>query len=113
MSTYSHETQQIADHAQRVTAEADTISTRSADLAGTGAGDHLMYGVLCGAVAHPVLSAMAGSGGEVVQGLTEVLRSAADSLTTAAELYQRQEDEHVDLSDQIVSHLDSIQLPPR
>lgn len=112
MTSYSHETQEITRHAQRVTSESETVSAQQGIVSEGGAGDLLMYGVLCGAIAHPILSSVAGSAGGVIGGLTDLLDSAAENLTSAAALYQQQEDEHIDLSEDIVQTLGAIDRPP-
>jgi len=107
----SHEAGEITDHAAHISSEAEAISGLSARLTADGVGDLLMYGVLVGQIAHPVLSAVASSKSQAIRDLSAVLDSTAESLTTAAELYTDTETSAVEKSRAVQTEIEKIQVP--
>lgn len=105
--------EQIGSHATAVDGTKDAIASVGSDLAAAGAGNYLMYGVFCGAIAYPILSNTANGGGESVTGLEELLEAAATNLQRAADLYAGTEEVNAALGDQVAAIVDDIPVPER
>jgi len=111
VSNFSHETSEISTHAGHIDALAQEIGTISTTLHSGGVGSTEMYGILVGQLAHPVLSAVAGSKSQAITSLSEVLGSTVQTLHTAAQTYSSTEIEAADKSKVVQSQIKQIQIP--
>lgn len=108
MSDYVYDLAAIEAHKQRVVGQQTTIGGLSGQMSSAGAGGKEMYGILIGQIAHPILSHAAQGGADVITSLADLLEGMADGLQSTVQAYRDTESDHIDRTEQIVKHLDSI-----
>lgn len=92
MGEFTVEVGEIRTHEGKIRNLGDEVDAIASDLASTGVGNYLMYGVLVGAIAYPALSLVADQKSTVLGELSEVLHGEADQLAGTCEAYDAVED---------------------
>lgn len=103
MSDFTVEVGDIRTHEGKIRHLGDEVDTIATDLADSGVGDYLMYGVLVGAIAYPALSLVANHKSKVLKELSEVLNGEADQLNGTCQAYENVEQINVAGGNQINS----------
>jgi len=92
MGDFTVEVGEIRTHAGKVRNLGDEVDTIAKEIGQTGIGGYLMYGVLVGAIAHPMLSKVAKDQSVAFDDLSDVLHSEAAHLVGTCEAYELVDD---------------------